>query len=239
MINISINDKQYKIPESWDEIDLAKGIELTKVCYNCPDKLKEIYKGTEIEPTDTDYKKTFPLFYGEVLACLTGLSSEDIGKILWQERTAVYSRYLAPFAVGVMFQPVDYEAKNIESFKHDGETYYLPKSREVLGSERMMAFESALTFTEAADLEIYFSKMQKGKIEGMANIISILCRPEGEEYNEEKSLARAEGFMTLPMTVVWEVFFFLTECIEAIEPYMETYSHHLEQKLRKQQSAVV
>ena len=54
--------------------------------------------------------------------------------------------------------------------------------------------------------------MDGGRLDVAANIVSILCRPKAEDgkvekYDEARSLERAQTFLDLPMSIVWEVFF--------------------------------
>ena len=88
-----------------------------------------------------------------------------------------------------------------------GDTYLLPESRISLGEKQPAAYLEAVQFTESADLEYYSKEMEGGKFQAATNIISILCLKDGEQYDEEVSLKRAEQFKGLPMNVCWEVFF--------------------------------
>lgn len=233
MLNISINDNSYKCPEDWHEIDLGTAVALSEVCNEMPEELRRLYNGEEVELTKEQEIKHLPAFFGNVMAVLTDVPSEVIAKCNWQYRTAFYQEWLNRFVGGLLFVP-DYTPEKITEFTHNDVTYKLPRDKNVLGSVRPMAEEQTITFTESVDLQLYADKMQKGKLEVMANVISIICRPEGEEYDEEVSLARAEEFMTLPMTVVWEVFFYLIECIQPLSTSTLICLNLLESSRRRQ-----
>jgi len=47
-------------------------------------------------------------------------------------------------------------------------------------------------------------------IAGMSQFCAVMCREKGEDYDEDKAMVRAEAFETLPMNIVWEVFFCIT-----------------------------
>lgn len=210
MINVVLQEKTYKFAENWGEITIEKAEELRKL--KMPDSLAQAYEAyTKGEKFDSpvDEKtiiKVLPTYYGEVIRIMAHMPKSAVKLIHWAERTAIYKDYLEQFVVGVHHFPA-YELTGVESFDFEGVTYHLPKSREVLGNKEEGAEMTAIEFTESADLEIYSRELDGGKYEVLPNIISILCRPEGEEYSEQVSLIRAERFKHLDMATAWEVFF--------------------------------
>jgi len=237
----------FHLVDSWDDFTLEKGIELSKICHNIPIKLKEIYDLLTVKQTtktkellEHKYKKltnkerikTFPQFYGKVLACLSDIPQPTVNKCLWEFRHAVYTQYLENYVIGVMYAPCDIELKNIESFTHEGVEYFLPASRTKLGETIPMAEAETLEFTEAADLQLYSEDTEAGQLTYAANIVSILARPKGEEYDEETSLERAEQFLQLPMKTVLEVFFSSIEHFNIY--YQSTLQSGIREELQRQ-----
>lgn len=66
-----------------------------------------------------------------------------------------------------------------------------------------MADETAESWAESNDLYL----ASENPYDCMALIVAILCRPEGEKYDEMKARERAEEFRQLPAYIAFEVFF--------------------------------
>lgn len=235
---LSIGGTEYKAIETWEEMPLSTAIQVHQVIDDMPSMLRELYDhSTKKDPdqkltdelyakiTDEDMIKLFPLFYGEIMCTLSTIPRSVMEGMMYDWRTSGYKKYCEGLVMGIMFG--DYsEIKNIKSFEWESDTYYLPTSGHFLGgnvdltkvsdqdisTDVPMQNEQTIVFVEIADLEIYSERLKGGKYEVAANIVSIMCRPEGEEYNEKKSLERAEKFKELPMSIVWEVFF----CIQQL-----------------------
>lgn len=224
---LSINGTEYKSIETWDEMPLSMAVDIHKV--NIPSILKELYdeyaqkepdekKITELNDNiaHEDRVKHFPLFYGQIICILAGIPEDVLEHIMWDMRTEFYRKYCERFVTGIMYG--DYsDIKNIDSFDWEDSSYYLPKSGHFMDGNVELAAskdqstpmenEQTIVFTEIADLEVYSEQLEGGKYEVAANIISVMCRPQSEVYDEKTSLARAEKFQQLPMNIVWEVFF--------------------------------
>ena len=213
MIHITV-DKDYEVRDQWEEITIDEACTLYKLLEEAP-KLKGLYSCKDEEElsekygelTNKEHIKDFPKFYGKVICLLSDMSEETAEQILWHDRTAFYTKYLQSLVMGLVHLPIDYKPKNIKDFTFKGDTYLLPKSRILLGEKQPAAYLEAVQFTESADLEYYSKEMEGGKFQAATNIISILCLKDGEQYDEEVSLKRAEQFKELPMNVCWEVFF--------------------------------
>ena len=97
-----------------------------------------------------------------------------------------------------------YEPKGIKSFEWDGVEYHLPKmTADGFGGLLPMAEETAESWAESNDLHI----ASENPYECMPLIVAILCRPEGEPYNELTARQRSEVFKQLPVSIAFEVFF--------------------------------
>ncbi len=226
MILVTINGQSYSVCSEWKDLNISKAAELHKIpmpetlrnCYTVavqaagmPEKDAEIrLDEAERQITIEDQHKHFPGYFLSVIACLSDIPEAVLRQTDVNSIKAIYQTYMKQFVEGVHFIPAGFTAMDIESFEFDGETFLLPKSKKVFGVDVPMVDVSALEFTESADLMVYMARIEKDKdINTIANLISILCRPEGEKYNEEVSLARAERFKGLTMDVVWGVFFSL------------------------------
>lgn len=233
MVKVNITGKKYTVIEQWNEITINQAAEIYTACDDIPDKLLDIYQALSdkdkladvMEQVDEQESiKDFPVFYGKIIEMMSDIPAEIIDRISWNERTAFYNLYLEKFIIGLLLHPFDYKAENIKSFTHEGKIYLLPETKTIINDERTFAEATAVEFAESADLELHSRKMKSGKYGVAANIISILCRPKGEKYNEATSLKRAEGFGELTMDVFWEVFFCLDLRLKNFKHAFLTYT---------------
>ena len=97
-----------------------------------------------------------------------------------------------------------YQPKQFEGFDFEGVHYRMPLSvADGLGGIMPMADTTAEEWAESNDLRIASAH----PAEYMHLIVAILCRPEGEAYNERVARERAEKFKQLPFTIALDVFF--------------------------------
>lgn len=248
MYIIEINGKEYKAIEKWEDMFCFQAVELQKVINkDCPEKLKNLYEAYGLKKDEQDkaikkvYKtmtnedliKIFPIFYGKVIKLLTNVEQKVINKIQSEDRLTFYQKYCLPFVIGIYSNfPTDFKPKGIKFFEFEGEKYLLPVGEKKLGIDIPMVNLSALEFTETADLQIFAKDLEGGQFERANNIISILCRPAGEKYDEKICLERAEKFKNLTMDIVWEVFFCIMKCSVILNQNM--LISLLRQQLREQ-----
>ncbi len=223
MVNLEIHSAKYRLKDQWKEITLAEAIEIYKIAKKLPsywislyeEKLKEEPDQKRIQDlankiTIEDLEKNLPIIYGEMIMVLSDIPADVLKKVHSGDRRALYEQYLSHLVLGLLFWPA-YKSQGISSFKHKGTTYYLPTASKLHGYEKPGADLTALEFTEVADLQIAAAHLEEGRFAHASKIIAILCRPKGEAYDETTCGNRAEGFMSLTMDKVWEVFFSLLE----------------------------
>lgn len=240
MISLIINGQSYQIVSEWADVTLSKAAELYAL--KMPESLRHVYDVTlrstglttdEIEEKITeaeklisieDQHKHIPRYFSLVVMTLSDIPTEVIRQTDVISMKSLYHTFLKKFVEGVHFIPSDYAHKEIGEFEHEGVVYKLPVNKTIFGQSVPMADISALEFTESADLMIYLTKLQQERdLSRIANLIAILCRPEGEEYVEEVSLERAERFKNLPMDVCWNVFFSLITPLVIFAQYEQIY----------------
>jgi len=228
MITVKINGREYKIKVDHKDFTIADYIKLRIRLNSIPALLIELYKNyaakrtkdnkekllkdaLEIEGkfTKEDKAKTLPTFYGEILALCSDIPDNVMKKIHRQDREITYNQYCIKTVAELLFEPK--RITPINSFEFDGGKFIAPKHYEILGQKRPMGNSQVIEFSEAADLEIFSDELEGGKYEVLPNIISILYRPEGEAYDEKKSLERAKKMQHLTMDIGWSVFFYLKE----------------------------
>ena len=222
MIKIKAQDEEYDLINDWSDMSIAKFLEVQRICDKAPEKLKKlighVYFGEkeQIEKmnfSNREQLKTFPKFYGDILEELSNIPNKVLKTMDFETRVVYFNTHLIKFVIGCLYAPVDVPEITTDKFEFEGETYVLPKSRSVLGNERPMGYISTIQFTESADLDIYMRDLDDKNYSVLPNIVSILCLKEGEEYDEDVCLKRAEEFRQLTMDIAWDVFFYLDELL--------------------------
>lgn len=230
MLKIRVKEVTYNVVENWSEVSLKDAIKLHKIAFRFPDAVKQMYalsisseystKEKEDRIADLDNQLTekqrirqLPELYGEVMEVLTSMSIEIIKKVTPLARISFYNKFMLKFVLGVLFFPIDLKPTDRNFFTIGNDKYFYPKTRTfqvgAITVERPFDNVVAQEFADAADLEIAAKNLAGGKFEVAANIMSILCRPLGEEYNEAASLQRVPLFLeNLTMNICWEVFFY-------------------------------
>jgi len=132
---ITLIDKDKKLShwmyEGWEEIPIKKATELYEVCQNMPQQLRERYElmiqkqdatvkqkidKIEQEITHKQLIKEFPVFYGDVICCLSTITKKDMKKCFPEWRATIYREYFSSYVIGILFQCYDYDYKQIKDF---------------------------------------------------------------------------------------------------------------------------
>ncbi|MBQ6584408.1 MAG: hypothetical protein IIX42_04565 [Alistipes sp.] len=137
------------------------------------------------------------------IAEITGIPAEAFSHLsLRQQR--VYCDVFELQVIRPLYMVGLYEPQGIKSFEWGGVEYHLPKmTADGFGGVLPMSEETAESWAESNDLHL----ASENPYEYMPLIVAILCRPEGEAYNELTARARAEQFRQLPAYIAFEVFF--------------------------------
>lgn len=233
MIQVRIENTSYKIVNEWCDLTIQDAIDYYAIPQ--PEILRDL---TRLFMKDTEeYMKayrdmphrdrmiTLPEYYGKVLKVMSNIPGDVINRMFWRVRTELYEGYLFKFILGLDVAP-NCEPRKIGFFWHDGVKYMMPNDRQM----------TAVEFCEAADLEILGLELFKNKGEVMARLMAVLCRPEGEKYDEEKIRERIEPFKKLTLDKVWEVDFFLTGYLNGFAQNVAVYLQGEGSRLEKQQS---
>lgn len=214
----------FSIPDSWEDVTLRQAIELHGLIKEMPEKLNQLYAAIKAQDkdgitaasvalSDAAVYDQLPVYYGKVIKVLTDLDDDEIERLAASARTELY-QLMEWVVYGVMYVPNQLPVKGIKYFKHRGKKYYLPKPGKGVGMQVPGVGLSALQFTQSADFFSAMGKLADGSYDKMRYAIAILCLPKGEKYDEQKMFDRAEMFEDLPMSVVWEVFFFIQNSLE-------------------------
>ena len=137
------------------------------------------------------------------MAEVTGIPLEAFTSLTFRQQRAYCDtfelRVIRPLYMVGLYEPV-----GIKSFEWEGVTYHLPKmTADGFGGLLPMSDETAESWAESNDLYL----ATENPYDCMSLIVAILCRPEGEKYDELKARERAEEFRQLPAYIAFEVFF--------------------------------
>lgn len=229
---IEINDKQYNIKD-WDTLTIQEAEQLTDI--ELPEKMKDLYAaGNEknynelLSKITVEDEISFGEYAGEVLKVMSDIPEELLKYMQYFDRNDLYEHYCRDKIVSLIGSVPNYEPKKIESFEFSGETFVLPKSLKIFDKYLPNHSETTLTFVEGQGLfKAYAESKDKGNLK---MLIAVYCRPEGEEYNEQKAIERSEQFNELPMSIAWEVFFCITELLSTS---VKTINTSFQEKLEK------
>jgi len=218
MIQITISDKRYQIPDCWEDVTMRKTINSQLLLKDMPTKLKELtYPEKDAKPpklTQADHKE-FLDFYLKWFVYWTGVSEGISKKIHLEDLKRAYE-VLTIF----MYAPNDMEHR--ETITHKGVTYMLPSvERLVSGTDKHMANATYEEFVEGMQLSTGLDKLAEEDLSALPLLTATFYREaklvgwwrwkraEACAYDEEGTKRRAELFMDLPMSDVWGAYFFL------------------------------
>lgn len=106
-------------------------------------------------------------------------------------------------ALQYQYNPNTFEVdEDFKKFKFKRTTYVLP--------DKHLRGTTIGEYADAANFQTLAEQLKNGRWTSIADVMAVICRPEGQAYNFEKHHAnRAKLFMSLPMDIVINVAFFL------------------------------
>lgn len=219
--------QEYNFVYMWEDLTLAKAQKVSHLKADVPDKYIEAQrsriKGKEItaikilSELSKEDQKTVLLIYRRAIELLSDIPKKLILLFSEEQIRDIFDKYVYHIVMGIWVFPYSQTSAYVKYVSHRGKKYYLPESKIIFDKVVPMADVSIYEFTESADLQISASKEIGREFDYMANIISILARPKGEKYDEQKSLKRAEIFQDISMDKAWTIFFMLTQTIQYIK----------------------
>jgi hypothetical protein len=229
MIQIKIGKNKFRGIYSWSDITIQKFCELADIAMppeydkflqaegkfsidKMDDYLAEISK-----ITDKQLNEEFPVYYRQVVKCLTNIPDSILDKLDPKKINELYEYYFKPFVISIIYnipfihfmgQLTPWQPENIKSFRIGLQKFYLPKSVNILNEDVPLAKEPIITYIEASNV-FQGMRLTTDQLERMALFMAIYCRKKHERYNEQKTAERKELFMKTPMSVFWSVFFYI------------------------------
>lgn len=196
MIVIKIGDNQHKIVSEWNELTLDQAIKLSAI--EMPD-VDDAFDLFEV----LDVVKQYWLLMSDV-------KQNTIDRVNPSALVHYFDKYMTPMIADLHNPtPKTYQPELIEEFTHEGVHYVMPKSL-IIDEETIVLQhgQPVKCFIEASNLLKQFSEMKRDGIKSMPLFVaSIVKRSHDELFDEAVVAERAKRFATLPMDIVWEVFF--------------------------------
>jgi hypothetical protein len=199
MIVFTHNKKQYTIANEWNDITLQTAISLSSVDVPAVDDIFDWFQHLEVVKVVMSKFSTF----------------QKWGEVHPTEMVALFSKYCLPMLQDLRSDtPKTYTPQLITSFVHSGVTYLLPTTLDIGGETILQHGQKVKNFIEASNLMKAFSEMKSDGIKVMPYFIATIVKIHPEEaWSDIEVSNRAKEFETLPMNIVWEVFFCTSQLI--------------------------
>lgn len=211
MLNIEINNKEYNIPNKWEEMTLD---------YYCG--IYEIIKKYQItedeENSENDLTKYLAnqenKMYRDLFIYMTKIDEKTMKNVPISD----------VFAVIECLEEImeEYKPKGLDYFEFEGDIYYFP-----LDFLRTGTFGD---YIESQQLEMNTQYLKNGRFDILPEQMAILCKKVDEEVDLDDIDEKAKKFRGLTMDIVWEFSFFLNKRTLASLNVIKTFSEMVEQK---------
>lgn len=196
MIDIKIEGIKYHLPKL-SEIGINKFIDYLEF-------LKEHEPGEEEKDMIVwlkYYAKHISFWTGADEKLIRRCKAEDIAGIF-----GIHQKYLAPI-----------EDSTFNCFELSKEIYYLP--------QRFMQESTIEDFAEASEYEKQLADVLNGNLKALPKVAAVLCRKEGEGFEDYKVEERAELFeREMNADDLFQVGFFLQRQSEKLQKDLQIYT---------------
>jgi len=199
------NKKNYSLKVVWEDITLREAIALSKVEID-EKTLEKLYKEDDPDNFSTG---EFDLMREYIKI----LSFPNISKFDAMDNAFVFVlfSYVKHLIYHLYYLNIEtYTPIGIQEFKFQNKTYYLPETLNVNGEQIIGYKERSKYVTEANNLMAHISKAKSKGVEALNLLTALYVKEDKDEvYDDETVAKRAELFYDLPMSIVWEVFFYI------------------------------
>tara|TARA_R110000824_G_scaffold193230_1_gene375596 strand:- start:3106 stop:3765 length:660 start_codon:yes stop_codon:yes gene_type:complete len=196
-------NEKINIPFDWCDVTLEKYI-----------GFYDIIKDLDPEDIKEQLFNDLDLFHN-IIEYWTGIKGD---KMSYQVKIDMFTK------LAFLFSPIEYT--KLMGFQHEGVVYHLPESKiDYYGNEAPLA---SATFSEV--VECFELEKNKLFVPSLPYILAILCKPFGEQYDDQNVNERSESFKTLPMNIVWSIAFFLNSLKNI---YKRISNHYLRELMRE------
>ena len=211
MLNIEINNREYNIPNKWEEMTLD---------YYCG--IYEIIKKYQITEEEQNSENDLTKYlanqenkmYRDLFIYMTKIDEKTMKNVPISD----------VFAVIECLEEImeEYKPKGLDYFEFEGDIYYFP-----LDFLRTGTFGD---YIESQQLEMNTQYLKNGRFDILPEQMAILCKKVDEEVDLDDIDEKAKKFRGLTMDIVWEFSFFLNKRTLASLNVIKTFSEMVEQK---------
>ena len=198
MIYTTLNNKQYSVPNQWSDITLMQAIKMSKI------ELHEVVDSSDWFKHMEVVKEHFKI-----------LTDIPVDSTKPSSLVHIFVKYMLPFAKDLRsVAPESYKPELIDSFKHGKQVYLMPDNLEIGENLILQHGQNVRSFIEASNLLKQFATLKSDGINAMPSLVASVVKIDRlEDFNEKEISRRAKSFESLPMDIVWEVFFCLSQLI--------------------------
>lgn len=196
MIDIKIEGIKYQLPKL-SEVSISRFIDYLEFIddYEPEEENKDLVVWLNY------YTKHIAFWTGAEEKLIRKCKAEDIAGVY-----AVHQNYLAPV-----------ENTTFNCFELSGEIYYLP--------QRFMQNSTIEDFAEANEYEKQLADVMNGQYKALPKVAAVLCRKEGEGFDDYKVEERAKLFESmLNADDLFQVGFFLLRQSEKLQKDLQIYT---------------
>lgn len=195
MIDIKIEGIKYQLPKL-SEININRLIEYLEFL-------------DDNEPGEDAQPKEWLMFYAKYIAFWTGADEKLVRRCKVEDIAGIFGlhqKYLSPS-----------ENTTFNCFELFGEIYYLP--------QRFMQESTIEDFAEASEYEKQLADVLNGQYKVLPKVAAVICRKEGEGFDDYKVEERAELFESkMNADDLFQVGFFLQRQSEKLQKDLQIYT---------------
>lgn len=210
MFSFGINNITYSCPTRWQELPISDAVKLQTLVKELPETVADHFRSLagpaeEVVPVQGDDVGALLDFWRKALHALSGCPLPVLDKTADTDVHALGEHCLTLFVFSLLAAPL-YRPEGIEAFDTDGEWLVIPASgTDALGNTVPLSGITAKEFCDASDITA------ADDLTLAPLLLAVLCRPEGEPYDEERAKARARKMGDVPMSIYLEVYTRLME----------------------------
>ena len=218
MFRIKIADQSYQCPTEWGDITLADAVRLQQMVAELPAEVKAHFTfGDDEQPGELSetISESLCRLGRDMLMSLAKVPEDVAERVEPTDLLAAVKVYFGEFIVSLLGTPIT-QPTGLTSFECAGKTFRLPAiGTDIIDNPTPLHNISAVELCEASDL-VANSDLRLAPV-----VVAILCRPEGESYDEDVVRERARSFAELPANIYMELLYLLNgahDYLRAVNP---------------------
>lgn len=203
-MRFKIEKNKYSLKTLWEDVTLREAIDLLKFEIE-EDSFEKLYTEEDVDKfnkKEIDYMRKVVNY----------LAKPNIAKLYQIDEAFIYVlfSYVKHLIYNLYHMNIEtYKPKGIQEITFKGTKYYLPDSL-LVNQETIVGYKEKSKFvTEANNLMNLIAEHKGRGIEALNLLVALYLKEDKDEvYDDERVARRAEIFMDLPMSIIWEVFFY-------------------------------